>query len=639
MRHCILASSSLLAVLSLAGTAGAVTMYVSPTGTGTAPACTTRSAPCSLSSAASTAAAGDVVVLMDGVYNQSLYITNSGTDASWITFQADECATPIIEGTGAGPMDDNQDGGVASTTASFIKFRGLVARGWNIGFGNGWAGGTEEDTESNGHWDIEHCISYSNGRTGFTFFSAQNFTLKHSISAHNGSSKVHSWSSGVTLFEAEGTCLVEGNVSFENTDAERSTDGSGFIVDEESNGVTFLNNIAFGNAGSCFRLTRSSGTKFINNTCYHNSQFGSRATGPTNPGEIYFTNGGVTQQNVNFMNNVIVGTGQAPAGSTPIQNQPPSGWTKNVVTTGSVNYFTAADGTNPSFVPASGATNLIGQGNTGNGAPSNDIGFDPKCLVKRTPVMVGMVARETFWQYDVDIDYIKSIGGVAKCFNPGARSGNPDIGAYKAGNVSAITPGSCVPPVIDGTGGMGGMPGAGGVAGSGVSAGMGGTLDAGGAPASGGAGDAGGSVSAGGSFPGAGAPAAGGATTGGGAGLGAGGTPSAGGTSPAAGVGGALSSGGAGAVGSGGVGTGGSGPGAGAPATGGSVGVGGGVGTGGSVASGGTGADTPQAEEAAGCGCRLAPEQSRSTWLAALGVVGLGVFRIGRRRGTRRTAR
>jgi MYXO-CTERM domain-containing protein len=619
MRHCILASPLIVGAVAFASTLNAATLYVSPTGTASAPACTTRANPCSLASAASSAMAGDVVVLMDGIYQEALHVANSGTADAWITFQADECATPIIEGAGVGPAVDNQDNGVHSGTGEYLRFKGLVSRGWNIGFGNAWAGGTEMDVESNGHWEIENCISYSNGRTGFTFFSAQNFTLKHSISAHNGSSTVHSWSSGVTLFEAEGTNLVEGNISFENTDAERRTDGSGFIVDEESNGVTFVNNLAFGNAGSCLRLTRSSGTKFINNTCYQNSQFGSQATGPTNPGEIYFTNGGVTQEGVNFMNNVIVGTGQAPAGSTPIQNQPPTGWTDNVVTTGAVSYFTDATGMNPNFVPAASASNLVGQGTSGNGAPTNDLGFDPKCLVKRTPVMVGQVARASTWQYDIDIDYIKSIGGVAKCFNPGVRSGAPDIGAYKVGAVTTTAAGSCMPPPVDGSGGMGGMAGmpAGGAAGMG--AGMGGMVDAGGAPSAGGAMNAGGSTAVGGSSAEAGAPAAGGAPAG------AGGTAGAGGVPPAAGAGGSVSAGGSAPMGTGGtgnVGTGGSTPTAGMSATGGSSAAAGGVG------GGGTSAD---AEEPSGCGCRLTPAPGREKW-AALAFLGLGLLALGRRR-------
>lgn len=436
-----------IACLAFVSRANAAEIYVSPSGTATT-GCT-RSTPCSLTSAAGSAIAGDTVILMDGVYDTSLYVANSGTEDAWITFKADQCATPIIEGPGVGPTDDSQTNGVGSAEAEYVRFEGIVARGWNIGFGNGWAGGVDSDEESNGHWEVEHCISYSNGRTGFTFFSAENFTLKHSISAHNGSSQTHSWSSGVTLFEAHGTNLVEGTISFENTDAERNTDGSGFIVDEESNNATFINNIAFGNAGSCLRLTDSSGTRFFNNTCYHNSQFGSRATAPNNPGELYFTLAGVTVQNVSFVNNVIVGTGQSPAGPMPVVNQPSSGWSNNVVVTGDVALFADPTGANPDFTPAAGATTLIGQGSSADGVPTSDVGFDPKCIAKRTPVMVGEVAREDWWQYDIDIEYIQSIGGVAGCFNPGGRSDTPDIGAYRAGAITTVAPGSCIPPVVE----------------------------------------------------------------------------------------------------------------------------------------------------------------------------------------------
>ncbi|HEX9621650.1 MAG TPA: right-handed parallel beta-helix repeat-containing protein [Polyangiaceae bacterium] len=578
--------SSLAALLS-AATANAATLYVSPTGTATT-GCT-RNAPCALASGASESAPGDTVILMDGVYTTSLYLTNSGTTDAWITFKADECATPIIEGPGVGPNDDDEGSGVGSAEAEYVRFDGIVSRGWNIGFGNGWAGGVESDEESNGHWEIENCISYSNGRTGFTFFSAEGFQLKNSISAHNGSSVVHSWSSGVTLFEAHGTGnLVEGVISFENTDAERNTDGSGFIVDEESNGVTLINNVAFGNAGSCLRLTDSSGTRFINNTCYHNSQFGSRATGPTNPGELYFTNGGVTQQGVTFMNNVIVGTGQAPAGPQPVVNQPPSGWMNNVVTTGSVTFFTDPTGTNPNFVPAAGATNLIGAGSSGNGVPASDVGFDPNCIVRRTPVMVGSVARESWWQYDIDIDYIKSIGGVAQCFNATTRAGAPDIGAYNAGNVTTVAPGSCVPPAPDPdpTGGTGGTSGTGGTGDvGGTNSGVGGT-------------GAGGTANTGGASAGSGVPA--------------GGTPNTGGGAPDAG-------GATGGVGLGGAGTG-------LPGTGGASG---GVNP-------GTNGGAPESG-APGCACRVAPGPDHRGSVAALGILGLSLLVRRHRRHARLT--
>src|SRR3954463_12643335 len=204
--------AALVATLALARPAAAMTLYVSPTGTAQT-GCTTRANPCSLASAAAAAVAGDTVVLMDGVYKASLRPVNSGTSSSWITYKADECATPIIEGQGAAPDADVQDNGVGSDTAEYVRFVGLVSRGWNIGFGNGWAGGTDSTDVSNGHWEIEACISYSNGRTGFTFFSADGLHLKNSIAAHNGSSSAHSWSSGVTLFEATGTNLIENTIS------------------------------------------------------------------------------------------------------------------------------------------------------------------------------------------------------------------------------------------------------------------------------------------------------------------------------------------------------------------------------------------------------------------------------------------
>jgi MYXO-CTERM domain-containing protein len=620
MRQPLVLCSPLVAFL-VASSAGAADWYVSPTGTATS-GCTTRAAPCSLGSAAAGAVAGDNVMLMDGVYKTSLFVTNSGTSTSWITFKADECATPIIEGTGPGPTDDDQSGGVGSTTAEYVRFQGIVARGWNIGFGNGWAGGVDSDEKSNGHWEIENCVSYSNGRTGFTFFSAEGFKLKNSIAAHNGSSSKHSWSSGVTLFEAEGNeNIVEGVISFENTDEQQRTDGSGFIVDEESNNATFINNIAFRNSGSCLRLTDSSGTKFINNTCFHNSQFGSRATGPTNPGELYFTNGGVTLEGVLFKNNVIVGTGQSPAGTPVIQNQPmgAAAWSNNHVVTGTVSLFTDPIGMNPNFVPVATATDLIAKGSSGNGAPTTDIGFDPKCLVKRQPVMVGAVARLSHWEFDIDIDYIKSLGGVAKCWNAGTRAATPEIGAYQSGAVTTVAPGACVPPP-DNTAGTGGIGPGGMGAGGGSSGGAAGDAAAGGVAGLGGSGAAG-------AAPTAGTPGTGGAAGAGGSG------PSAG-----AGAGGTTSSAGAGTAGTGIAGSQPSGSGGsatpagtgGSPAgtTGGSTGS-----PGGGIGGGSTPPPTTPGSEDSGCGCRVGPEPGPWQSLAGLGLLGgLGALVMRRRR-------
>jgi MYXO-CTERM domain-containing protein len=605
MRKALALGSPLLASLALASPAGATTYYVSPTGTCTS-MCTTRETACDLGSGAALAMAGDTVVLMDGVYKKGLFVPNAGTENAPISFVADQCATPIIEGPGVAPDydgDDAQASGVYSEVGTYLKFDGIVSRGWSTGFGNKWTGNHTQD--SNGHWDIQNCIADGNGRTGFTFYSASNFTLKHSISAHNGSSTLHSWSSGVTLY-ASIQSLIEANVSFENMDAEQHTDGSGFIVDESAHGNTLINNVAFRNGGSCLRLTRSNGTKFINNTCYHDSQ-DPQDTGPNNPGEIYFTadSDNSTLTNITFNNNVLVATGTGP-GAQALNTTPSSGFNNNVVKTGSVSYFTKAE---PDFTLASGATDLVGKGASGNGAPTNDIGFDPKCLSAGAPTLVGMIAKASWWSFSVNIDYVKSIGGVAKCFNPKMRSGTPDVGAYANGAVTAAMPGACMAPAV---GAAAACPG--GTAGTGG-------MNAGGAGAGG--------ASAGGASAGGAAPV-GGMTSSGGA-MAASGAPSTGGTSPAGGSGAVMTGAGAGgASATGGAATqGGTGnPGAGAPPT------TGGATTTGSGASGGSENPPAKDEESSGCGCRVA-ESTHGTSLAALGLAGLALLGLRRRRASR----
>jgi MYXO-CTERM domain-containing protein len=608
MRQPVLLASPFIAALLFASTAEAATWYVSPTGAATS-GCDTRACPCSLTAAGNGAVAGDTVILMDGLYKQVLYVTNSGTADAWITFKADECATPIIEGQGVGPTDGDQTNGVHSTTATHLRFIGIVSRGWNTGFGNGWTG--TDTTSSNGNWAFEYCAAYSNGRTGFTFFSATGVQMKNCISAHNGSSTVQSWSSGFTLLQAKGsTNLVEGNVSFENMDAQNNSDGSGFIVDEHSDGATFINNIAFRNGGSCLRLTRSAGTKFINNTCYHNA-LNPNPVGPYNPSEVYFTDA-ESKEGVTFNNNVFIATGTG-GGENPIFGKPSVWGANNVEATGSVNHFTSPEGTNADFTLSSASTALIDKG--GAGTPTNDVGFDPKCIVKREPILVGAIAKGSWWQYDVDIDYIKSIGGVQKCFNPATRDGASDIGAYKDGMVTTKAPGSCTAPAaapvacpMGGAGGTGGMPGTGGTGTAGGSPSAGGSMAAGGVPGTGGG------IAAGGAPTGAGGLSTGGSVSA------AGGAPATGGSVGTAGS--AVSTGGTTPTGSGGTtsaGAGGSAP----------------MGTGGSGASAGTGG---AGEEPGGCGCRVVGQPHGSKTLVALGVLGLGLSLLRRRRSRRRAS-
>ncbi|KYF65047.1 hypothetical protein [Sorangium cellulosum] len=75
---------------------------------------------------------------------------------------------------------------------------------------------------------------------------------------------------------------------------------------------------------------------------------------------------------------------------------------------------------------ADGATQLVDAG-TSTSAPTDDIGFDPRCLKQQSGQPVA------WWQYAPDYAYIASVGGVEGCFRPVARpqGSAPDIGAYE----------------------------------------------------------------------------------------------------------------------------------------------------------------------------------------------------------------
>lgn len=429
---------------ALTSVAHAATYYVAPTGDGQE---CTRVAPCALNLAAEVAVAGDTVVLMDGVYNQGLAPQNSGTPDAWITFQADECALPILEGEGESAVPDadgNVPSGVWSSTGSYLRFVGIVSRYWDSGFANGWTGDIADN--SNGHWEIINCIGDGNGRTGMGMYSASGFTVRESIAAHNGGNPTGSWSSGIQLFSVYGTPddnSIERNVSFENYDAEKNNDGSGFIVDQETQGASFINNIGFRNGGSCMRLTLSHNTRMSHFSCFHNAQ-NPLANSPTDPGEFYWTDQG--SRDTTTLSNTIAAASGSETDAEALVFPPESGLSNNLtLDSGATPFFTDPEGVNPDFRPPSTASAQVENlGAAGVAGAEVDIGFDPKCIIKESP---NAPYQQEWWNYSVDYDYIRSIGGVAQCFHPKPRTGGADLGAYElSGEPHAFSePGGCVP--------------------------------------------------------------------------------------------------------------------------------------------------------------------------------------------------
>lgn len=394
--------------------------YASPTGTGSS--CSLQS-PCALATAVKKPKPGESVYLRGGSYTSPYFtIAVSGSkDSGWITVAAYPCELPIIEGNGVG------------VSGSFVRVDGLVSRNAASGFGNKWTGaGT---TNSNGNVEFRNCIADGNSRNGIAFNSAAGVRIKQCIVAHNGHSPTASWSSGVNIYGAQGTWkdnVVESNVAFENVDMQHHSDGSGFIVDDIGTGTSFINNIGFRNGGSCIRLTTSTNTHIVNNTCYHDgldSLAGSdpQYTQPKSPGEILFSSA-ETRTGVVMVNNLAAASGWngtqtsfPGAGTVPV-----TPWNLGVDKNGPTPFFVSPDGDHPDFHLAPQATGAIGKG-TATQAPATDIGFDPRCITKAPP---NLAAARGWWMYSVDYDYIRTIGGVAQCFHPKARTGAIDLGAY-----------------------------------------------------------------------------------------------------------------------------------------------------------------------------------------------------------------
>lgn len=406
------------------------TYYASPTGSGSN---CTESAPCSLNTAAGKPRAGDIVCMRGGTYSNALSIpTNvAGTTSSKVTFSAYPGELPIVNG-------GIQIPGKNSTN---LRFNGIATQGGESGFANPLA-----PSGANGNLEFLNCIADFNTMNGIAFHGAAGLHISQCIIAHTGSSLTRSWSSGVDLWSAQGKPsdnIIERTVSFENVDMECHTDGNGFTVDVNTTGATFVNNIGFRNGGSCFRITGSSNTVMINNTCYDNGLDPQASVVPPNngcvditipapkyPGEYYFNDTTTTLQGARLYNNLGV-AGISRLGNSGSEKQ--LGVNRTPTSTG--NNFTVDQGGTATFFTAppldmtlieSAATNIIGKASAAE-APKLDIGFDPRCIVKRTPQGSGV---QPWWQYSIDYDYIRSIGGVAYCFHPKTRTNPPDIGAY-----------------------------------------------------------------------------------------------------------------------------------------------------------------------------------------------------------------
>jgi hypothetical protein len=380
---------------------------------------------------------GDTVYIRGGVYQDWANQLNpivSGTESEPITFRNYPGELPIIDGTvpgdgsGVEPVDE---------PVAHYRFDGIASRNWAYsGFSNGW------DMPS-ADFEIRNCIADNNGVNGIAFYKNTGIIIEHSIISRNGHT-FPSWSNGVNIYEIGGDetiNIVNGNVAFANVDIcgippdpdnvteadcddNESSDGSGYILDESpEGGVLFVNNVAFMNGGSCFRVTHSPGTFLVNNTCVNNMQDDTYMN--FNPTEIFFSDS-MSMEGVYMINNIGVSGLDMISGTVNRQPGPE----------GSHNAFFANDANADTFFvdPDQGDFRLNDQAASAgivdqaapyaDGTPTDDIGFDASCIKEEQ-------GDFAWFKHVPDYDYIAGIGGISECFHPKERDDAPDIGAFE----------------------------------------------------------------------------------------------------------------------------------------------------------------------------------------------------------------
>lgn len=414
----------------------AATYYVGPNGSDSA-AGTSRDAPSTPAAVVGKLAAGDVVIFLDGVYPTQVTtkLTKSGTAQAPITFRADDGAVPIFHGPGETP---DQGAIEAGADVGHLVFEGLWFENWG-------SGGIELDWEFKGCHDItiRYCVADSNGRGGLAPYNSENATIEYNISSRNGYRADGSWSSNINVWGTSGTVVVRGNVAFHSVDtSSNNSDGNGFIADLTlaNTKTLFENNIGFGNGGACIAVTDSGNTTLIGNSCYNNNK---RA--PTN--DFNFVN---TCRAGNVDGVPVNGKGWTFSGLV-MRNNVLSGGVKTISNCGGTSYTQQNNLTNASNVfqdPAAGdfrpkagsaIVDKVAHGDTF----ATDIGFDPKCIKVETDQ--AKKHGYSWWTNAPDLDYIKRIGGIKKCWSPRTRpqGSNQELGAYELVTTGCTTAASC----------------------------------------------------------------------------------------------------------------------------------------------------------------------------------------------------
>ncbi|KMQ50769.1 hypothetical protein CHISP_2292 [Chitinispirillum alkaliphilum] len=384
---------------------------------------------------------GDTILVREGEYNSPIFITVSGERGNMITLKNYPGELPHLNGWVDGELTDAA--GIQSRSweprefLSHYRIEGLYISGFRWGgISLNWhtgkdatAGAVSETAAKN--IEIRHNVVDECGQNGISVFFTEDVIIENNVVSRTGWDTLStSWSSGINLYAAGGTNIIRNNISFHHVDvSEHHTDGNGFILDlsyDVPDLTRIYNNVAFRNGGSGIVITRSGNYTVVNNTCFengHNIGYGG--------GDFAFSGAESFSGDNVFVNNV--GFNGLRTALTQWQGDIFS--SPNITVSNNLLYpgiYGGDRGVDP-MIPEAEDANFYPAYNSplsANGsaiyAPPYDIGFDHRALK-----MITGERRYPWYTHKPDIEFIRDMGGLKKCFYPQSRGGNPSVGAFE----------------------------------------------------------------------------------------------------------------------------------------------------------------------------------------------------------------
>ena len=274
-------------IVLASGKSEAATYYISTTGNDSNPG-TSASPWATFSHAMSYLNPGDTLYLKDGTYNQSLYVTVSGTSGNPITIKAFNDGGAIVDGTGLGQYNNP----LTIENQSYIQVEGIVFQngdgavvrikssnnitlkrvsGYNA---NEVLNNPVFDVVSSTNVLLEDCAASGTGRKMFSIFSSSYVTLRRCWGFWESSD--NSFPAGTFNIYGSDHNIIENSIAAQDPTA-TGRDLSGFSITRNPNNLNASNyNKLYGNvaynfdSSACFSVAGNgdqiTGNSFVNNT-------------------------------------------------------------------------------------------------------------------------------------------------------------------------------------------------------------------------------------------------------------------------------------------------------------------------------------------------------------------------------------